>query len=213
MKIKLPIVALISILIFAACAPATPIEPTPDVAAVRTSAAYTVVAEFTLTAAVFTATPLPPTETSIPTIETPSATATSGLTNDPTQAALGTPAALCDDYSFDINTLDVTIPDGAPVTPGQQFVKTWKIKNTGICTWDEGYQAIFSYSSPPNEDMDGEPVPLGALVEPGQEVDVSVNFIAPTTLGTYTGYWQMVSSKGIPFGNKDHTLIVKVAVQ
>ncbi len=40
-----------------------------------------------------------------------------------------------------LHTLDVTIPDGAPVTPGQEFVKTWKIKNTGICTWDEGYQA------------------------------------------------------------------------
>ncbi len=54
---------------------------------------------------------------------------------------------------------------------------------------------------------------LAALVEPGQEVDVSVNFIAPTTPGTYTGYWQMVNSKGIPFGNKDYTLIVKIVVQ
>ncbi len=213
MKTRLPIIILASILILAACAPATPVEPTPDVLAVRTSAAYTVVAEFTLTAAAFTPTTQPPTETPIPAIETPSATATSGLTNDPTQAALGTPAALCDDYSFDLNTLDVTIPDGAPVTPGQEFVKTWKIKNTGICTWDEDYQLIFSYSSPANEDMDGQPVPLAALVEPGQEVDVSVNFIAPTTPGTYTGYWQMVNSKGIPFGKKDFTLIVKVVVQ
>ncbi len=65
MKTKLPIIALTSILILAACAPATPIEPTPDVLAVRTSAAYTVVAEFTLTAAAFTPTPLPPTETPI----------------------------------------------------------------------------------------------------------------------------------------------------
>ncbi len=213
MKTKLPIIALTSILILAACAPATPIEPTPDVAAVRTSAAYTVVAEITLTAAAFTATPLPPTQTSIPTIETPLATATSQLTNDPTQAALGTPAALCDDYSFDINTLDVTIPDGAPITQGQEFIKTWKIKNTGICTWDEGYQAIFSYSNPPNEDMNGEPIPLGALVEPGQEVDVSVNFIAPTTPGTYTNYWQMVNSKGIPFGKKDYIFSVSIVVQ
>ena len=213
MKTKLHIIALTSILILAACAPATPVEPTPDVLAIRTSAAYTVVAEFTLTAAAFTATTQPPTETPNQIPETPSATATQGLTNDPTQAALGTPAALCDDYSFDLATLDVTIPDGAPVTPGQEFVKTWKIKNTGICTWDEGYQLIFSYSSPPNEDMDGQPVPLAALVEPGQEVEVSVNFIAPTTPGAYTGYWQMVNSKGIPFGKKDFTLIVKVAVQ
>lgn len=211
MKTKVLIIALTSILILAACAPATPAEPTPDVLAIRTSAAYTVVAEFTLTAAAFTPTPMPSTDTPIP--EPSTATATQGLTNDPTQAALGTPAALTDDYSFDLNTLDVTIPDGTLMTPGQEFVKTWRIKNTGIGTWEEGYQVIFSYSNPPNEDMDGQPVPLAVLVEPGQEVDVSVNFIAPTTPGTYTGYWQMVNSKGIPFGNKEYTLIVKIVVQ
>lgn len=211
MKTKLPIIALVSILILAACAPATPIEPTPDVLAIRTSAAYTVVAEITLTAAVFTPTQSLPTETPIP--ELPTATSTPGLTNDPTQAALGTPAALCDDYSFDLATLDVTIPDGAPVTAGQEFIKTWKIKNTGICTWDEDYQVIFSYSSPPNIDMDGQPVPLANLVGPGEEAEVSVSLIAPTTPGTYTGYWQMVNSAGIPFGKKDFTLIVQVVVQ
>jgi hypothetical protein len=211
MKTKLPIIVLTSILILAACAPATPVEPTPDVSAVRTSAAYTVVADFTLVAASFTATPPLSTETPIP--ETATATATQGLTNDPTQAALGTPAALCDDYSHDLATLDVTIPDGAPVTPGQEFVKTWKIKNTGICTWGEGYQAIFSYSNPPNENMDGQPVPLAALVEPGQEVEVSVNFIAPTTPGAYTSYWQMVNSAGIPFGKKDYIFSVSIVVQ
>lgn len=211
MKNKLPIIAVASILILAACAPAISIEPTPDVLAIRTSAAYTVVAEFTLTAAVFTPTSRPPTEA--PTQEPPTATAIEEFTNDPTQAALGTPAALCDDYSFNIATLDVTIPDGAPVTPGQEFVKTWKIKNTGICTWGDGYQLIFSYSSPPNEDMDGQPIPLTALVEPGDEVEVSVNLKAPTTLGQYTGYWQMVNSNGIPFGKKEFIVSVKIVVQ
>ena len=44
---------LLTAILLAACAPATPIEPTPDVLAIRTSAANTVVAEFTLTAAAF----------------------------------------------------------------------------------------------------------------------------------------------------------------
>lgn len=116
------------------------------------------------------------------------------------------------DYAFG-NPLDVTIPDGTPMSPGQEFVKTWRIKNTGICTWDTNYKAIFSYSSPPNEDMDAQPIPLASLVAPGQEVDVSVQFKAPTTPGEYTGYWQMVNSKGIPFGKKDFILIVKIVVQ
>ncbi|MEN9564527.1 MAG: hypothetical protein RIR73_2771 [Chloroflexota bacterium] len=200
-------------ILLAACAPATPVEPTPDVNVIRTSAASTVVAEFTLTAAFFTPTPQPlptetPTQQFLPATETPAAI----FTLDPTQAAL-TPDALCDDYSFDLTTLDVTIPDGTPMTPGQEFTKTWKIKNTGICTWDTNYKAIFSYSAPPNERMNAQPIPLAALVAPGQEVDVSVQFKAPSTAGEYTGYWQMVNAKGIPFGTKDFILIVKIVVQ
>lgn len=200
-------------LLLAACAPATPIEPTVDVNTIRTSAASTVVAEFTLTAAVFTPTPQPlPTETPVPELLPPTETAAPIFTLDPTQAAL-TPDALCDDYSFDLATLDVTVPDGTPMTPGQDFTKTWRIKNTGICTWDTTYKPIFSYSSPPNERMSAQPVPLTALVAPGQEVDVSVQFKAPTTPGEYKGYWQMVNSKGIPFGQKDFILVVVIVVQ
>lgn len=201
---------LLAILV-AACAPATPIEPTPDVNAIRTSAAVTVIAEFTLTAAAFTPTSAPPTET--PTLSIPTETATAILATDPTQVALGTPGAICDNYGFNLTTLDVTIPDGTPMTAGQEFTKTWKIRNTGICTWDTDYQAIFSYSSPPNEDMDAQPIPLTALVAPGQEVDISVQFKAPSTAGEYTSYWQMVNAAGIPFGTKDFILIVKIVVQ
>ncbi|MBK6795135.1 MAG: hypothetical protein IPG80_21910 [Anaerolineales bacterium] len=210
MKKIFPILLLVTIL--SACAPATPIVPTPDVNAIRTSAASTVIAEFTLTAAFFTPTPQPlPTET--PTVEPlPTETTISLATIDPTIAAL-TPDALCDDYSFDIATLDVTIPDGTPMTPGQDFVKTWKIKNTGICTWDTDYKAIYSYGSPPNERMSAQPIPLTGLVAPGQEIDVSVQFKAPTTPGEYKGYWQMVNSKGIPFGSKDFILTVVIVVQ
>ncbi|MBE7433503.1 MAG: hypothetical protein HS100_06280 [Anaerolineales bacterium] len=198
---------------FSACAPAVPIEPTVDVNVVRTSAASTVMAEFTLTAAFATPTSQPlPSETPTPEFLPPTETAVPLFTLDPTQAAL-TPDALCDDYSFDLATLDVTIPDGTPMTPGQEFVKTWKIKNTGICTWDTNYKPIFSYSSPPNERMGAQPVPLASLVAPGQEVDVSVQFKAPSTAGEYTGYWQMVNAKGIPFGKKDFILIVKIVVQ
>lgn len=207
---KKTILPFMIMLVLSACAPATPIEPTPDVNAVRTSAASTVIAEFTLTAAFFTPTPLPlPTETatSLPT-ETPAVLPTI----DPTLAAL-TPDALCDDYDFDPATIDVTIPDGTPMTPGQDFVKTWKIKNTGICTWDTSYKAIFSYSNPPNQQMSAQPIPLAALVAPGQEVDVSVQFTAPTTPGEYLGVWQMVNAKGIPFGQPGKQLTVKIVVQ
>lgn len=196
-------------LLIAACAPATPVEPTPDVNIIRTSAASTVVAEFTLTAAFFTPTPMPPTATFT---QGPTETPAVLPTIDPTIAAL-TPDALCDDYDWDGATIDVTIPDGTPMSPGQEFVKTWKIRNTGICTWDTSYQAIFSYSNPPNERMNAQPIPLAALVAPGQETEVSVQFTAPSTPGEYTLFWQMVNAAGIPFGQAGKQLTVKIVVQ
>ena len=205
MKTKLSIIALTCILILAACAPATPVEPTPDVLAIRTSAASTVVAEITLTAAAFTSTPLPATETPVP--ELPTATATLAFTTDPTQIALGTPGELCDNFAFDNATVDVTILDGTQMTPGQEFVKTWKIKNTGICAWGDGYGLIYAGYA---DDMDGQAVPLGTLVEVGQEVDVSVNFKAPAKVGEYTSAWQMANALGIPFGK---AIFVKIIVK
>jgi hypothetical protein len=206
MKVKLTTFALMAILL-AACAPATPIVPTPDVLAIRTSAANTVVAEFTLTAAAFTPTPLPATETPLPTPEPPTSTPTAIYATDPTQIALGTPGELCDNLSYDNATIDVTIIDGTQMTPGQDFVKTWKIKNTGICAWGDGYGLIYAGYA---DKMNGEPVPLGTLVAVGQEVDVSINFKAPTKVGEYTSAWQMSNAKGIPFGK---ALFVKISVK
>ena len=205
MKVKFMLFAVIATLILVACAPATPIVPTPDVLAVRTSAAYTVVAEFTLTAAAFTPTPLPPTETATPE-QPPTETATEVLTTDPTQAALGTPASLCDNYAY---VADVTIADGTSMTPGQDFVKTWKIKNTGDCTWGDGYGLIYSYG----EKMSGEAVPFGTVVAPGQEIDVSVNFKAPDKIGEYVSSWQMANPQGLSFGSKENILFVKIVVK
>lgn len=204
MKTRVSIIIFLTTILLAACAPATPIEPTPDVLAIRTSAANTVVAEFTLTAASFTATPLPPTIT--PTLAPPTETPTIAFATDPTQIALGTPGLLCDDLSFDVATVDVTILDGTAMTPGQEFVKTWKIKNTGSCAWGEGYSLTYSYG----ERMDGQAIPLGAVVQVGQEVDVSVNFKAPAAIGEYTSAWQMANANGVTFGK---AVFVKIIVQ
>ena len=195
---------LFTVIILSACAPATPPAPTPDVNVIYTSAAYTVVAEFTLTAAAFTPTPEPPTAT--PTLELPTATSTQQFTSNPTLAALGTPAALCDDYSF---VADVTIPDGTEMVANQTFTKTWKIKNTGICAWGDGYGLIYSYA----EKMSGKPQPLPNVVQPGDEVDVSVDFKAPDKAGRYISAWVMVNPKGYPFGSKQNTMILNIVVK
>ena len=201
---------LIFMLVLTACgASPTPSEPTPDVAVVRTSAASTVVAKFTLTAAVFTpVVPPPATNTSAPeTTETaaPTEPVVAEVTN-----AEGTTIALCDKYAWDINTVDVNYKDNSVVAPGESFTKTWLIKNIGSCSWGEGYKLVFSYG----EKMSGEAVPLTAAIAPGQEVEVSVTFKAPDLAGTYFSSWTMQNDKGIPFlGNDNKSLYIQIVVQ
>jgi hypothetical protein len=205
---------LLGAILMAACGPsATPAGSTPDVAAIRTSAASTVVSQFTLTAAIFTpVAPAAPSDTSEPanTAEPETtATATTAAVAQVTNAE-GTTVTLCDKYAWDPDTVDVNVPDNTPVSPGQDFVKTWKIKNTGACTWGEGYKMVFSYG----EEMNGVAQPLGAAIAPGQEVDVSVQFTAPDLPGSYFSVWTLQNAKGIPFqGNDNKALYVQVVVQ
>jgi len=205
MKARSPVYALTAMLLLVACAPATVPAPTADLDAIRTSAANTVVAEFTLTASAFSPTPNLPNETATPREPTATPTRTPVVT-DPTLIAQGTPGALCDSMSFDPATVDVTIPDGTKMTAGQEFVKTWKITNNGACAWGDGYGLIYAYG----ERMDGQPVPLEGVVEVGQEVEVSINFKAPDKAGEYTSAWQMANALNVPFGK---AIFVKLIVQ
>lgn len=196
-------------LLVACGASPTPAEPTPDVAAVRTSAASTVVSQFTLTAAAFSPTPPPPPTETEPTGPTATETATQPVVAQITNAE-GTTIPLTDKYSWDLATVDVNYPDNTVVAPGENFTKTWKIKNIGIGTWGNGYRLIFSYG----ERMSGEAVPLSAAIAPGEEVEVSVNFKAPTLPGTYTSFWTMQNAQGIAFqGNDNKVLYVQIIVQ
>lgn len=212
MKLKLSTTILFIAILIAACGPsATPSEPTPDVAAVRTSAASTVVSQFTLTAAAFTPTPPPVIDTDIP-----EATATeTSLPIAQVTNAEGTTVALCDKYSWDPETVDVNVPDDTVMSPGQEFIKTWKIKNIGTCAWGEGYELVFSYSSLPNDDaLNGVAQPLGASIASQQEVEVSVQFTAPDLPGTYFSVWTMENPAGIAFsGNDNKSLYVQIVVQ
>jgi len=203
MKLKLTVLALFVVMLVVACGPSTTPEPTADVAAVRTSAASTVISQFTLTAAAFTATVSPPTETLTPEA---TITATQSVLAQVTNAE-GTTVALCDSLTFDVATVDVTIPDNTIMTPGQDFIKTWKVKNNGSCPWGAGYELV--YAGYENE-MSGQFQPLPEVVQPGQEVDVSVQFQAPDAAGTYLSAWQMENPAGVTF---EEIIFVKVIVQ
>jgi hypothetical protein len=205
MKPKRIVTAILFMMLIAACGSSgTPEqESTPDVAAIRTSAASTVVSQFTLTAAAFTPTPSLPTEPA----ETSAPQATSTATGQPlvqVTNAEGTSFALCDSLAF---VADVNVPDGTSMSPGQDFLKTWRVKNTGSCPWGAGYKLVYAGYA---DDMSGQFQPLTEVVQPGQEVEVSVQFTAPDAADQYLSAWQMSNPTGVTF---PEIIFVKIIVQ
>jgi len=206
MKLKPVITVIFIAILVAACSPSPASgEATPDVAAVRTSAASTIISQFTLTAAAFTPTASLPTETSAPQVDI-TATATVAPIAQVTTGA-GTTVALCDSLSIDPTTVDVNIPDGTTMTPGQDFIKTWRVKNNGSCPWGAGYELV--YAGYANQ-MSGQFQPLEEVVQPGQETELSVQFQAPDEAGEYVSAWQMSNPAGVTF---EEIIFVKILVQ
>ncbi len=119
---------------------------------------------------------------------TPAASATTAATAAVTQAA-GTDKA---DF-----VADVTVPDGTTFTPGQTFIKTWQLKNTGGNAWSSAYALVFVRG-----DQMGGPasVPLSGTVAAGATAEVSVSLTAPTRLGSFTGFWMLRNAAGKLFG-------------
>ncbi|MDK1081892.1 MAG: NBR1-Ig-like domain-containing protein [Anaerolineae bacterium] len=185
-----------------ACGPTTSIEPTIDVNEIYTAAAKTVIAELTQTGQVDT-----PTATAL---VTESASTAPEASLKPTETVIlptdipsgSTPTEIiCDDARW---AADVTVPDNTEMIPGQDFVKTWMIRNTGSCTWGTSYSVIYAYG----EKMGGIAEPLITAVTPGEEIEISVRFKAPTAVGLYSSTWRMTSAANSPFGENFYALIV-----
>lgn len=199
MSRKLVTLPLMSALLFlAACNSSNSAEPTIDINAIHTAAAQTVEAEFTQTAAAMPATLVP---TAVLDVEQPTATATEAII-----AAASPTQITCDNANFNPSTVDVTVQDGTEMSPGQDFVKTWKIKNIGSCTWGAGYGLIYAYG----DSMEGVAEPLPSSILPGEEVEVSVRFKAPAAAGEYLSAWRMANANGVPFGDE---IFVKIIVR
>ncbi len=104
------------------------------------------------------------------------------------------PPPTCDRAQF---IADVTVPDGTLFSPGTSFLKTWRLKNVGTCTWTTSYALIFDRG----EKMGGpDAVNLPNAVAPGQTIDLTLTLTAPSAAGSYRGYWKFRNAAGIPFG-------------
>jgi hypothetical protein len=188
-------------------------EPTAtqiDPAAVYTAAAQTANARMTELAAI-TPTPPPatPTDTPSPATDTPAPTA-SPTSGDSTATATSQTAGLGADRAEFVS--DISVPDGTQMQPGEDFVKTWRIKNIGESTWTTSYSLI--YSSGVNIGVTSS-VSLPAEVPPNTSVDISVEMTAPTEPGDYFSFWLLRNPSQETFGvgpNANQPIYVEINV-
>lgn len=99
---------------------------------------------------------------------------------------------------------DVTIPDNTQMAPGAEFVKTWRLRNSGTCDWGPAVKLVFIEG-----EQLGGPASVDAPVTPaGTTVDIEVNLKAPRKPGTYRGTWRMRTPDGQDFGDRPYVQIV-----
>jgi hypothetical protein len=133
-------------------------------------------------------------------VSTPAVPATTAPTSIPPTSLPTTPptaaptAAGCTNNSAFVS--DVTVPDGTTLALGQAFNKIWRVRNSGTCTWEAGYQLVF---------VSGEAMAASTAIAvphtaPGATADLLVAMTAPNTTGTHAGQWKLKASGGSLFG-------------
>ena len=132
-----------------------------------------------------------PTETPTPS-KTPTATATVTATTDATaQFLLG-----CEE-DVELVSLGRNGFISNAVTTQFNFTASWVLRNSGTCPLPATLQ--WEYVEGETFDYDGEPIPLGEVVEPGDEITLTALFRGPNQPGTYESTWQLASSEGAVF--------------
>ncbi|MBK9925631.1 MAG: hypothetical protein IPP66_10095 [Anaerolineales bacterium] len=213
-------------LMLAACNVGVAPAPTMDINAVNTAIVGTTIAQysaqFTQTAQAIPPTPMPTdTPQELPTFAQPTTDASGALPTvsfdttptiegaaSPlpafTQVAAPTKAAtqaLGDSCFNSVFEGDITIADGTVLKGGEDFQKVWKIRNTGTCTWDEGFTLVYIGGSKPDLDpYNFEFKKSSDFVDGGEAIDIGINLTAPCTPGKYEGHWRMRNDGGYYFG-------------
>ncbi len=149
-----------------------------------------------------------PTQTLAPT-KTPTIIPTIDRTRPPIQSP--TPETPCNQAAAG-HPIDITIPDGTLMNPGERFTKTWRLENAGSCTWTRMY-AVTYFSGNSLKAIQSNP--LAQPVEPGEQIDVTVDMQAPEEPGVYQSNWMLSNEEGEMFGigpNGDAPYWVKIEV-
>lgn len=108
------------------------------------------------------------------------------------------------------------MPDNTEVAPNTAFTKTWRLKNTGTCTWDNSYLVSYISGTPMSQQPGYWIVLQGQTVAPGQTVDISVGMTSPVENGNYQSFWGLKKENGqlmpIQGGANGNSFYVKIKV-
>ena len=127
-----------------------------------------------------------------PAQDTPAASSTAA---PPQGTAAPTVQGACERAKF---IADVSVPDNSEFSPGESFVKTWRLKNAGDCAWTSGYSLVFDGENPLGAPA-YVPVTTGS-VAPGDTVDISVPLKAPEAPGSYRQDFMLINAAAQKFG-------------
>jgi hypothetical protein len=90
---------------------------------------------------------------------------------------------------------DVTIPDNTPMSPGQMFRKTWRLRNDGTCAW--GANGPVRSMTNVNNNPFSAPVLIDMPdVQPGGVIDLSIDMVAPGGFGLQRSEWMFMVNEG-----------------
>ncbi len=87
--------------------------------------------------------------------------------------------------------------------PNQQFKHTWRVKNQWTRSWDPSCHLVFVGGKNGKQiipDLILKKNIFDHKISPQEEVDVSVDCVAPGQEGNYFGCWKLISEDGHTFG-------------
>jgi hypothetical protein len=126
---------------------------------------------------------------------------TMGVIEPATASVPAAPTPVCANAASFVE--DLTLPDGAVVSPGERLDKRWAVRNSGSCDWGPGYRLV---RLDRGELVGGELLALYPA-RAGQIAVWQVELLAPEQPGEYLASWQARAPDGEFFGDPVFVLV------
>lgn len=170
--------------------------------AAGTQAVETIAAQLTSTALAQPPTEIPtqaPTVVVLSPTTAPTSKATLVPTLAPTATATRVPVTSTPTSTSTPSDLVCTLVSQSPalgtkMSYGTDFDAVWKIKNTGTLAWAVGNVDI-KYVSGEKMQKAGDTFDLAKTVNPGEEITITLDMLAPQNAGTYSAVWNLVAGR------------------